>query len=124
MSTQQGASAPQTQKTKKTVSPVRNAIALLLFILFALVAYKEWTARAGADQAKDKIEKRLAKEEGDLPSMQEVQDLVKNAPDGPGKVDGPETAVTYTWKGIFRKYVMKASYTTGKSPALLRVSWD
>jgi hypothetical protein len=106
---------------KKKVSPVRNVIGLVLLIAFSAVAYKEWDANRRSSEGIAKLNEALAKEEGDLLSMEQVEGLIGRGPDGPGVVDGRELKVEYSWRGVFRKYPLIAIYKNGKSPALLRI---
>jgi hypothetical protein len=112
--------APEQPKEKKKVSPVRNVIALVLLIAFSAIAYLEWNANRQSGAAINKLSKALENEEGDLMTMQQVNELIGREPDGPGVDDKGETRVTYTWKGVFRKYPLTAIYTKQAPPKLLR----
>jgi hypothetical protein len=112
--------APEKPKERKKVSPTRNVIALALLIAFSTIAYLEWNANRQSGAAINKLNKALENEEGDLLSMQQVNDLVGREPDGPGVDDKGELRVTYTWKGVFRKYPLRTIYTNQSPPKLLR----
>jgi hypothetical protein len=103
------------------VAPVRNAIGLALLVAFSAVAYLEWDANRRSSAGIAKLNQALAKEEGDLLSMEQVEGLIGRGPDGPGVAEGRELKVAYTWSGIFRKYPLIAVYKNGKTPALLRI---
>jgi hypothetical protein len=115
------APGPAVPGPKKKVSPVRNAIGVVLLVSFSAVAYLEWNANRRSSAAILKLNQALAKEEGDLLSMEQVEGLLGRGPDGPGVAEGRELRVTYTWRGVFRKYPLVAVYTGKKQPALLRI---
>jgi hypothetical protein len=106
---------------KKKVSPARNAIGLVLLVAFSAVAYKEWDANRRSNAAIFKLNQVLANNEDDLLSMEQVEGLLGRGPDGPGVAEGQEKKVTYTWRGVFRKYPVVAVYTNKSRPALLRI---
>jgi hypothetical protein len=106
---------------KKKVSPLRNAIGLVLIIAFSAVAYREWDANRRSSAGIAKLNQALAKEEGDLLSMEQVEVLLGRGPDGPGVAAGREKTVTYTWRGVFCKYPLVAVYKNTSQPALLRI---
>jgi hypothetical protein len=108
-------------KVKKKVSPVRNVIAFVLLVAFSAIAYLEWNANRQSNAAKTKLNNALAKEEGDLLSQKQVEDLIGRQADGPGVEGGDELKVTYTWKGIFRQYPMIAVYKKQNPPKLVRM---
>jgi hypothetical protein len=106
---------------KKKVSPVRNAIGLVLLVVLSAVAYLEWDANRRSNAGIAKLNLALAKEEGDLLTMEQVEGLLGRGPDGPGVTEGRELKVAYSWRGVFRKYPLIAVYKNGKEPALLRI---
>jgi hypothetical protein len=106
---------------KKKVSPARNAIGLVLLIALSAVAYLEWDANRRSSAGIARLSQALAKEEGDLLSMEQVEALLGRGPDGPGVAEGREMKVRYTWRGVFRKYPLVAVYTNKNQPALLRI---
>ena len=106
---------------KKKVSPARNAIGLVLLVAFSAVAYLEWDANRRSSAGIARLNRALAEEEGDLLSMEQVEGLLGRGPDGPGVAEGQEKKVTYTWRGVFRKYPVVAVYTNKSRPALLRI---
>jgi hypothetical protein len=61
------------------------------------------------------------REEGDLMTMDQVEGLLGRVPDGPGVTEGQELKVTYTWRGVFRRYPLVAVYTGRVRPGLLRI---
>jgi hypothetical protein len=105
---------------KKKVSPVRNAIGLVLLVAFSAVAYGEWDANRRSSAGIAKLNRALANEDGDLLTMEQVEGLLGRGPDGPGVAEGQELKVAYTWRGVFRKYRLIAVYTNKRQPALLR----
>jgi hypothetical protein len=115
------ASEPVKPGLKKKVSPARNAIGLVLLVAFSAVAYKEWDANRRSNAAIFKLNQVLANNEDDLLTMEQVEGLLGRGPDGPGVAEGRELRVTYTWRGVFRKYPLVAVYTGRKQPALLRI---
>jgi len=106
---------------KRKVSPVRNAIGLLLLVAFSAVAYLEWDANRRSSAGILRLNQALANEEEDLLSMEQVASLLGRGPDGPAVTEGRELKVTYTWRGVFRKYPLVAVYKGGDRPALLRI---
>jgi hypothetical protein len=106
---------------RKKVSPVRNVIGLVLLVSFSAVAYWEWDANRRSSVGIARLNRALSGEEGDLLSMEQVEGLLGRGPDGPGVAEGRELRVTYTWRGVFRKYPLVAVYTNNKQPALLRI---
>jgi hypothetical protein len=107
-------------KGKKMVSPARNVIAAVLLAICSTVAYLEWNAHRRSDAAIRKLDQALAKEEGGLLSKKQVEDLIGRGPDAPGVEENGELKVTYTWKGVFRKYPLTTVYTKQSPPMLLR----
>jgi hypothetical protein len=105
---------------KKKVSPARNAIGVVLLVVLSAVAYLEWDANRRSAAGIAKLNQALAAEEGDLLSMEQVEELIGRKPDGPGVPDGRDLKFTYTWRGVFRKYPLIAIYTNKSKPALLR----
>jgi hypothetical protein len=113
--------APEKAKPgPKKVSPVRHVIGLVLLVSFSAVAYLEWDANRRSSAGIARLNQALASEEGDLLSMEQVEELIGRRPDGPGVTQGQELKVTYTWRGVFRKYPLVAVYTRKSQPALLR----
>ncbi len=107
----------------KTVSPVRNAVAVVLLVAFSAVAYLEWNANRQAGSAIAKLNRALAKDEdgGDLLSKEQVERMIGRGPDGPGVDQDGALKVTYTWKGAIRKYPLTTFYTKLSPPKLLRI---
>jgi hypothetical protein len=106
---------------KKQVSPARDAIGLVLLVAFSAVAFLEWDANRRSNAGIAELNEALAKEEGDLLSMEGEEGLLGRGPDGPGVPEGRELRVTYTWMGVFRKCPVVAVYKGGDRPALLRI---
>ncbi len=109
----------ETEKPKPKVSPGRNIVGLVLLIALSAIASLEFLAKKGHDAAVVKLEKALAKEDGELLPEKEAEKLIGKAPDGPGVKTTGRTRKTYTWRGVFRKHVLKVDYTQGTLPALL-----
>jgi hypothetical protein len=108
-------------KNQKKVSPARNAIGVVLLVSLSTVAYLEWSANRRSGAAISKLNEILGKEEGDLLSMKEVEDLIGRKPDGPAIEENGVLKVTYTWKGVFRQYPLFAIYRNQSPPMLLRI---
>lgn len=110
-------------KGTKPVSPVRNAIAVVLLVAFSAVAYLEWSANRQSGAAIAKLNRALAKDEdgGDLLSKEQVEGMIGRGPDGPGVDQDGALRVTYTWKGAVRKYPLTTFYTKQSPPKLLRI---
>src|SRR4051812_21775759 len=106
---------------RKKISPVRNAIGVVLLVSFSAVAFLEWDANRRSSAGILRLNQALANEEEDLLSMEQVASLLGRGPDGPGVSEGRELKVTYTWRGVFRKYPLVAVYKGGDRPALLRI---
>lgn len=109
-------------KPRQRVSPVRNVIAAVVLLVLVVIAFFEYSAWWGVKQANQKLERVLGNEEGDLMSMEEVNALIGNKPDGPGVEGGEQLTVTYSWKGLLRKYTIYAIYKRGSTPRLLQIS--
>jgi hypothetical protein len=121
MATHDEGAAGERAKPKRTkVSPARNAVAAVLLVSLSTVAYLEWNANRQSVAAIGKLNQALAKEEGELLSMEQVEKLIGRGPDGPGVDENGETKVNYTWKGVFRRYPLTTVYTKQSPPRLLR----
>ena len=105
----------------KKVSPARNAIGVVLLVAFSAVAYLEWDANRRSTAAIQKLNQALASNEDDLLSMEQVEGLLGRKPDGPGVAEGHELRVTYSWRGVFRRYPLVAVYTGRNRPGLVRI---
>jgi hypothetical protein len=110
------------EKEKKKVSLARNAIATLLLASFSTVAYMEWSANRQASAAFRKLNETLDKDNGELLSMKEAEDLIGRKPDGPAVEENGTLKVTYRWKGVFRQYPLIAIYKKQSPPKLLQIS--
>jgi hypothetical protein len=102
------------------VSPARNAIAAVLLVSLSTVAYLEWNANRQSNAAVRKLNQALAKEDGELLSMEQVENLIGRGPDAPGVDENGEMKVKYSWKGVFRRYPLTTVYTKQSPPRLLR----
>jgi hypothetical protein len=107
-------------RRKKKVSPVRNAIGLVLVVSLSVVAYLEWDANRRSSACIRSLNEAMASEQG-LLSMKQVEGILGRKPDGPGVTKGREVMFTYTWRGVFRKYTLVASYTGEFQLGLLRI---
>jgi thiol-disulfide isomerase/thioredoxin len=105
----------------KKVSPARNAIAVVLLVALSTVAYLEWSANRRSGAAIRKLNETVGKQEGDLLTMKEVEDLIGRKPDGPVVEENGALKATYTWKGLFRRYPLIAIYRKQTTPKLLRI---
>src|SRR3954447_13828389 len=103
---------PETAKPapRKKISPVRNAIGVVLLVSLSAVAYLEWDANRRSTAAIQKLNQALASEEAGLLTMEQVEGLLGRGPGGPGVAEGREMRVTYTWRGVFRRYRLVAVY--------------
>jgi hypothetical protein len=126
MATYDGRKAPGRAKPrrKKKVSPIRNVIGLALVVVLFAVAYLEWDANRRASASIQKLKDAMSKEQG-LLSKERVEDILGRKPDGQ-EVAGAEAenqylVYTYTWKGVFRKYSVAATYSGKFQPSLLRI---
>jgi hypothetical protein len=54
-------------------------------------------------------------------TMEQVEGVLGRGPDGPGVAEGQELKVTYSWRGVFRRYPLVAVYTGRVRPGLLRI---
>jgi hypothetical protein len=115
------ASGPAEPGRKKKVSPIRNAIGVVLLVSLSAVAYLEWDANRRSSAGIQRLNQALAGAEEDLLSMGQVEGLLGRQPDGPGVAEGRELRVTYTWRGVFRKYSLVAIYVGKFRPGLLRI---
>src|SRR4051812_18337227 len=106
---------------EKKVSLARNAIGVVLLVSISMVAYLEWSANRRSAAAISKLNAVLGKEQADLLSMREVEDLIGRKPDGPVAEENGALKVTYTWKGVFRRYPLIAFYKKQSTPKLLRI---
>src|SRR3954470_15448685 len=88
---------PTEPTPKKKVSPVRNAIGVVLLVSLSAVAYLESDANRRSTAAIQKLNQALASEEAGLLTMEQVEGLLGRGPDGPGVPEGRETRVTYAW---------------------------
>ena len=112
-------------KAKTQVSPARNAVAVVLLVVFSAAAYLEWNANRQSGAAIARLNRAMAKDEdedgGNLLSKEQVETLIGRGPDGPGVDQDGMTKVTYTWKGAFRQYPLTTFYTKQDPPKLLRI---
>ena len=128
MATHDEGTVPEQPKpaARRKVSPARNAIGVVLLLAFSAVAFKEWDANRRSTAAIARLNEALAKDDGDLLSMEQVEGLIGRKPDGPavpnpgGNPVGQELKVEYTWRGVFRKYPLVAIYTNRSRPSLIR----
>ena len=108
-------------KATKRVSPLRNAIAVVLLVAFSTLAYLEWNANRQSGAAITKLNRALTGDEGDPLSKEQVEGMIGRRPDGPGVDQDGALRVTYTWKGAIREYPLTAFYTKQSPPRLLRI---
>jgi hypothetical protein len=82
-------------------------------------------ANRGAAAAGRKLEKAMGKgEDADLLTQKQVQAMIGKLPDGSPQDEDMLQKVTYTWRGLLRKYTVKAYYTRDKEPHLIRYSTE
>jgi hypothetical protein len=122
----QAETQPARPPSRSKLAMVRKVVAPILVVLLSAVAYLEWNAHRRAGEAcrklEDAYEERLKTQ---VPlSRKKVEELVDRAPDGPGIVEGDRLTVSYTWRGVFRKHVITASYDQGEDPQLINVSCE
>ena len=97
-------------------------IGLVLLVVLSTVAFLEWNANRQHGAATTKLDQALRKEEGDLLTKPEVEKMIGRAEDRPGVDDGGGLLkVTYTWRGVVRKYPLAAFYTRQNPPKLMRI---
>ena len=113
-------------KPPAKVSPARNVVGLVLLVGFAGAAAVEFLAVSGFNSAVGTLNKRMPKETDDpnakiaeLPAKSEVEKILGRSPDGPLTPSGGERTTTYTWQGL-RKHSIRAFFSSGKDPALIR----
>lgn len=102
-------------KAKAKVSPLRNVLALLLLIALSVVAYMEWNANRQYNAASAKLDKALAKEEGDMLPQDEVEKMIGKKPDGPLVEEKGVMKARYTWRGVFKTHGITAEYRKGEA---------
>ena len=109
---------------RKSVSPLRNAIAVVLLVAFSAVAYLEWSANRQSAAAITRLDRAMTRDEdeegGKLLTREQVERLLGRGADGPGVDLNGDLKVTYTWKGAFREYPLTTIYTRQDPPKLLR----
>ncbi|MFI5461554.1 MAG: hypothetical protein ACHRXM_39715, partial [Isosphaerales bacterium] len=112
----------KTGSSKKTVSPARNVIYLVIILAAGIVAWFEFSAKFGYNAAVKALDARTRDEEKTLMSVQEAESLLGKSPDGPGsdlqEAERTYTKKTYTWPGLFRSYTLTAFYTKEKDSRL------
>src|SRR5262245_44083120 len=118
------AAAVRPKKPKKPVSPVRTVVGLVLVVVLATVAYLEFTATRGYNEAVAQLEKALEKEDGGLLTDKDVEKMLGRAADGPAVKDATGSKVTYSWRGAFRTHRLGAIYNDDKTPHLLKISTE
>jgi hypothetical protein len=108
--------------SKQKVSPLRNAIGLIVLVTVIVVGWLQYSAKSAYNTAATALNERMKEEEKDLMSEQEVDSLLGKSPDGPGsdfRDDFREfTMKTYTWRGVLKSYTVTAFYTKSLQPVL------
>jgi hypothetical protein len=107
---------------KKKVSPLRNAIGLVVLATVVIGGWLQYSAKSGYTMAVNALNERMLQEDKDLLAEPEAESLFGKSPDGPGSDvrDGNRdfTKKTYTWRGLLKSYTLTAFYTKSKNPAL------
>ncbi len=115
---------PAKKAPVKKVSGGRNLFGLVLLLSVLVVGGLEVMARNQAGEAVTKLNKALENEEGDLLSQEQVETLIGRKADGPTVSEGNERLATYTWRGVFRSYPLRAYFTPGIPSGLIRISTE
>lgn len=131
--THEPAGTPATPaKPKAKVSPTRNILGLILLLVFGTVFFFEISAVRGFNSAVQAIEAKLPKEDPknptaqlpELPSQVEIEKIIGRPADGPPVREGAETKLVYTWKGLIKTFKLKAYYSNGSNPSLVRIDTE
>jgi hypothetical protein len=112
------------KKPKKPISPARTIIGLVLLVGLSAVAYLEFSANRGFNQAVKTLNDALDKDDAGLLSDKDVEGLIGKAADGPAVKDAEGTKLSYTWSGVIKKHRFTAFYNNEKTPRLLRISTE
>jgi hypothetical protein len=122
MSVPSSPSPEQTGPPKKSVSPVRHAVGVVVLIAVLAVLYFEYTARTAFSTAVGALNARIEDEEKNLATVQEAESMLGKQADGPATdaVFNNQTFATktYTWRGLLKSYTLVAFYTKGADPGL------
>jgi hypothetical protein len=116
-------SAPQKSgPAKKSVSPARNVIGLIVLVAVVVVGGLEVWAKTGYNSAVNALNDRMKDEDKGLMTLSEAETMIGKAPDDAGS-DVQEGSFTflkknYTWKGLINSYTLTAYYTNKAAPAL------
>jgi hypothetical protein len=114
--------------SKRKVSPLRNAIGLVVLVTVIVVGGLQYSVKRGYNTAATALNERMQEEEKDLLGEQEAENLLGKSADGPGSDfrDGFRefTKKTYTWRGLLKSYTLTAFYTKSVNPALHHYETD
>jgi hypothetical protein len=114
--------------SKKKVSPLRNAIGVVVLVTVIVVGWLQYSAKRAYNTAATALNERMQEEEKDLLNEQEAESLLGKSPDGPGSdfQDGNRdfTKKTYTWRGALKSYTLTAFYTKSVNPTLHHIETE
>jgi hypothetical protein len=109
---------------KKPISPARNIIGVVALIAVLAVGALQYAQKLGYNAAVTALNKQTQNEESAMMTVQETEQLLGKAPDGPGIDfrDGPYDRIkkTYTWSGLLKSYTVTAYYTKDRESRLVR----
>lgn len=105
--------------------PFRLVFAILTLAFLAVVGTREWQANRAAGAAVRAVDARMAGAgDGDvltLPTRSEIEKLIdRQAVGEPSTAPDGSQKVVYRWPGVFRSYEIRAYYSPGAAPRLVR----
>ena len=118
---------PVQAETRKGVSPTRNIIGIVAFVILVVVGFLEFRAYQQSSAAISFLESHLEGEDDDelkdLLTVEEVERRI-GKPTVPPETSPFEEKRTYVWRGLFRTYKLNAYYTGGNPSGLVRISTE
>jgi hypothetical protein len=100
---------------------VRNVVGLVLLAALSAVAFLEFWANRGYNEAVKSLDAHLAREDVEMLPQAEVEKRIGKAPDRPLEDQGDTWKAHYTWRGLVRSYPLEVIYTKQSPPHLLRL---
>lgn len=121
--------APSGSKPKAKVSPVRNIVGVVLLLAFSGTAAAEFLAYRSYTEAGEKLKKlipaTLEEPKADAANTQEkVEKEIGLGTRAKLKNEVGERSATYNWRGVLRTHKIKAYYTVGDPPCLVRIDTE
>ena len=115
--------APPPVKSRRV--SLRAGIAFLVLVVLVVIGTIEWRANRAAGAALRAIESRMAGagdgDGADLPTRAEVERLIaRRAVGTPAAATDGSLEAVYRWSGVFRSYEVRAYYSPGAVPRLVR----